>query len=636
MNERITEDIVREHFNKINLPKYAQKLNDELHAMKVKESQRCLLISGVLIALKNKSFKEGYKSELPSDLANRLLETIQREFKKSLEDGGNGHNQGNKIQMINSAYDFIKMHPALSKDPDNPKIKSLRALIEDVENNVLPLINNSEYDVISQFYVEFLQYSNSDKGLGIVLTPSHISDFFSEISNVGKDNILLDNCTGTGGFLISGMKHMISDANGDNKKIEHIKKHQIIGIEYDSDIYALSCSNMYIHGDGKSRIEHGSCFYENIIEKIKEYHPDIGHLNPPYKSEKTDHSEFKFILNNLSILEKGGTCVAIIPMSCVLAQSGEELEFKKEILNKHTLRAVFSMPSELFINSNVGVVTCIVVIEAHKPHPKGQEVYFGYCKDDGLIKRKPTGRQDYLNKWEGIKNQWINNYRSGKEVPGFSVKKYVTAKDEWCAEAYMETDYSTITTEDFIKSIRDNVVYTFSNNLIKEATIKSVLNENQKINTYEWRYYKLSDIFDILKGKRLIKENIIDGTLPFVSAIDSNNGIRQYIDNTPLHEANTITVNCGGSIGEAFYQEIPYFSSDSVNSLYPKFKLNKYIGMFLITVIRKEKYRFNFGRQWNAQRMSESTIKLPTTPSGVPDFEFMENYIKSLPYSASL
>jgi hypothetical protein len=95
-------------------------------------------------------------------------------------------------------------------------------------------------------------------------------------------------------------------------------------------------------------------------------------------------------------------------------------------------------------------------------------------------------------------------------------------------------------------------------------------------------------------------------------------------------------VNYDGSVGEAFYQPIPYFALDTENILYPKFKLNKEIGLFLVTIIRKEKDKFNYGRKWNLERMKQSTIKLPTTPSGEPDFEFMENYIKSLPYSASL
>lgn len=430
------------------LLKYSKPLNDYLHSIKVKESQRSLLISGILIALEDESFEISYKKIKDTQLlANRLVSTIKEQLGNTLKQ--------EKAENLAVAYSFIKTHTDMSQ-----KEGILRGLIENVNNKIKPFIKTYPgHDVLGQFYIEFLKYANNDKGLGIVLTPPHITEFFSDIAMVNKNSILLDNCAGTAGFLISGMKKMMADAKGDEGKIKDIKKNQLIGIEYQDDIFALACSNMYIHGDGRSNIEHGSCFDEEIMKKVKTKHPNIGFLNPPYKTEKTDPYEFAFILNNLTLLEKGGTCVAIVPMSCVLAQSGEELDLKKQLLEHHTLEAVFSMPNDLFVNSNVGTVTCVVVVKAHQPHPANYETYFGYCKDDGFIKRKPMGRGDYLNKWDGIKKQWVYNFRNRKEIAGHSVKRCVTAEDEWCAEAYMETDYSNITKDDFVKTIKEFVVF---------------------------------------------------------------------------------------------------------------------------------------------------------------------------------
>ena len=313
---------------------------------------------------------------------------------------------------------------------------------------------------MGQFYIEFLKYANNDKGLGIVLTPPHITDFFSDLAIVNQNSVIFDNCAGTGGFLISAMKKMVLDAQQDEMKIKEIHEKQIIGVEYQDDIYALICSNMYIHGDGKSSIVHGDCFDEKVIEKIKKMRkPNIGFLNPPYKTEKTDPYELEFILNNISLLQKDGTCIAIVPMRCALAQKGKELELKSKILKTNTLEAVFSMPDELFINSDAGTVTCVMVIKAHQPHPENYETYFGYFKDDGFIKRKPTGRGDYLNKWGDVKKEWLYNFRNKKEIPGHSIKRCVNADDEWCVETYMETDYSTITKEDFVKTVKEFVVF---------------------------------------------------------------------------------------------------------------------------------------------------------------------------------
>jgi type I restriction-modification system DNA methylase subunit len=149
-------------------------------------------------------------------------------------------------------------------------------------------------------------------------------------------------------------------------------------------------------------------------------------------------------------------------MSCALAQNGIGYTLKEKLLREHTLEAVFSMPTELFHNSNVGVNTCIMVFKAKEKHPSNYKTYFGYWKEDGFIKRK-SGREDYLNKWNGIKKYWLENYKNKEEIEGFSVKKYVTANDEWCVEAYMETDYSKLTEKDFERTLKDFVAFKFLN-----------------------------------------------------------------------------------------------------------------------------------------------------------------------------
>ena len=256
------------------------------------------------------------------------------------------------------------------------------------------------------------------------------------------------------------MKKMIEDARGDAKKIAEIKSKQLIGIEYQSHIFALAVSNMYIHQDGKTNIINGSCFDEDLMEQIKLRRPTVGLLNPPYKADKrTDTDELEFILNNLTCLVQGGTCIAIVPMQSALAQNGKVLEFKRKLLNNHTLEAVLSMPNELFFNSNVGVVSCVMIFTAHKPHSKNKETYFGYYKDDGFVKRKVQGRVDAHGRWKLIREKWITNYINRKNEPGFSANRIVKAEDEWCAEAYMETDFSKISKTDFINEIKKYVAF---------------------------------------------------------------------------------------------------------------------------------------------------------------------------------
>lgn len=182
-------------------------------------------------------------------------------------------------------------------------------------------------------------------------------------------------------------------------------------------------------------------------------------------------------------------------------------------------------------------------------------------------------------------------------------------------------------------------------------------NKNKKsieLNLTKWRRFQLGDIFEIKKGKRLTSEDQTKGSTLYIGAIDSNNGVANHIGQHPIHDGNTISLSYNGSVGEAFYQAEAYWATDDVNALYSKYEgFNKHIGLFICSIIRQEKYRFNYGRKWSLENMKTSEIFLPIqfssngkpyfdcskkfSPEGfVPDWSFMENYIKSLPYGDRL
>jgi type I restriction-modification system DNA methylase subunit len=414
---------------------YSRILNNELQVKKIKESQRGFLISGILIALQNKAFKDSFKLQRTAkQLAKNLVETIGSEFE-------NAELPEDRRDSLTTAFSFIKTHPSL-RDKD-----FFVGLIEGIENNVNVFMRTHKYyDTIGQFYVEFLRYANNDKGLGIVLTPPHVAELFAGLAGVNEHSIVFDNCCGTAGLLIAAMKEMILDAKSDQGVQTRIKNQQLFGIEYQVDIYALAVSNMVLHGDGKTNIYRGDCF-EDSKEFLSQTKPNVGLLNPPYKNKANikDREELEFVLNNLDVLEPDGKCVAIVPITCATAPSGKMYELKRAILERHTLEAVMSMPIELFHNSKTNVVTCVMVLTAHRPHPKGKKTWFGYWRDDGFVKTKHRGRIDLNGMWDDVKNKWLNAFRNREVADGNSVMCEVQAHHEWCAEAYMETDYVAIT-----------------------------------------------------------------------------------------------------------------------------------------------------------------------------------------------
>lgn len=155
------------------------------------------------------------------------------------------------------------------------------------------------------------------------------------------------------------------------------------------------------------------------------------------------------------------------------------------------------------------------------------------------------------------------------------------------------------------------------------------------LNKKKWKEYKMKDLFDFKKGRRLTKADMVPGQTNYIGAVSENNGVSQKIDAETIWEPNCITVNYNGSVGEAFYQSDSFWASDDVNVLYAKkeWKMNKYNALFLITIIKANKYRFGYGRKWTLEKMKDTTIKLPSKKDGTPDFKYMEKYIKKLPYS---
>ena len=604
---------------------FTKTLNDKLHTYKILENQRSLLLSCILIALEDDAFKASYdKKDKPKNLADFLVKTVSDKLE-------NANISRDKLDNLNIQFGFIKTDTSLTT-----KDGLLKELIDEIDANINQFIKTHEYfDVLGQLYVEFLRYANNDKGLGIVLTPPHITELFADLAQVNKNSVAYDNCAGTGGFLISAMKKMIENAKGDDAKIKEIKNQQLVGTEYQAHIFALAISNMYIHQDGKTNIINGNCFDTNVIKQVKERNPTVGFLNPPYTTEK---EELKFILNNLECLVDGGTCIAIVPMRCALATDGKEVEYKKTLLENHTLEAVLSMPNDLFVDSKVNTYTCAMIFTAHKKHPTNHKTFFGYCKEDGFVKRKVSGRTDLNNKWTAIKERWITAFRNKDEIVGFSIKQIVSAFDEWCVEAYMETDYTQLKEQNFIDEIRKYAAYKILHLDNQERIPQNATTKELSLDTDLWEYFSIPDILgEPVKCKcSNAKELLDDGEdIYYIGAKKTNNGVMQKVEiiDKLVSKGNCIVfIGDGqGSVGYSTYQPIDFIGSTTLSCGYNK-NLNQYNGLFIVTVLDLERYKYSFGRKYGKSQLMKAKIKLPAK-DGQPDWQFMEDYIKSLPYS---
>ncbi|MBW4362723.1 restriction endonuclease subunit S [Flavobacterium taihuense] len=180
----------------------------------------------------------------------------------------------------------------------------------------------------------------------------------------------------------------------------------------------------------------------------------------------------------------------------------------------------------------------------------------------------------------------------------------------------------------------------------KESEIKQdFLTDN-----IEWKEFLFPDIFEIKNGFYNKKPTSSgNGKIPFLGATANKNGVTEYYtlseieDNSKigfgkneplskkLFKGNCIVVTNNGSVGYAYYQVSEFTCSHDVNPLYLKNEnLNPYIAKFLITTIEQQRVCFEYARKWRPMRMKKSKILLPVNSENKPDFQYMENYIKTL------
>jgi len=613
-------------------------LNNKLHDNGIPEKIRSQFVGTCLLALKEgMSFKELSTAMILAGIKEKL--------------GALLHNSVDKASKI-SLLDTNVLQNQYIKEMEAKNFRELLAFIAD---KILPYINEASaegHDILSYFFTTFNKYvQKNDKNQAF--TPNHIAHFMCKIGNITRNTRILDPTCGSGTFLVQAMAQALAKCETDNER-NQVKKEQLYGIEFEDTAYGLATTNMLIHGDGNSNIYKDSCFEKE--KDIKNMNIDLVLMNPPYNANKksvdkeyamswgkssTDPSKGLHFVSYIANAVNKGRLITLLPMQAAIGSNDMIKKIKKDLLEKHTLDAVFSFPSEMFY-PGASAVACCMVFDLGKPHADSdKETFFGYYKDDGFEKRKGVGRVDIKNRWEEIEKNWLYLYEHRETKAGKSITKKVTYTDEWCAEAYMETDYEPLTKEDFIDTMRKFSSYLMGkDDYSVEKTYKNTPLINKKIclNSRKWEWIVIKDLFDVKAGRYYSSEEYDKGDTPYCSASALNNSVTKYINLDPLFDGNYIIT---GKVGcTAFYQPSAFSATSDVNVLIPKdgTKMNPYIGMFVVTIINfSENYKWDYGRQCRINDTENIRIKLPIdSENNKPDWQFMEDYIKSLPYSANL
>lgn len=307
-----------------------------------------------------------------------------------------------------------------------------------------------------------MSYSGGDgQTLGIILTPSHICDLFCDILDVGPEDIVLDPCCGTAGFLVAAMHHMLAKAGSDQSLRKNIKKKQLHGFELQSNMFAIAATNMILRDDGNSNIKCEDFLHQNSA-MVQQKGATVGMMNPPYsQGTKADplQYELSFVEHLLDSLTEGARAAVIVPQSSMTGKTTEEKAFKKSILNKHTLEGVITCNTETFYG--VGTNPVIAIFTAHEAHPKEKICKFVDFRDDGYETRAHVGfveGDSAKDKKQHLLDVWNNHIKAPSK---FCVETTVDASDEWLHSFYYFND-EIPSDEDFERAIGDYLTFEFS------------------------------------------------------------------------------------------------------------------------------------------------------------------------------
>lgn len=470
--------------DRIKIVDSIKNLNEMLHSDGIDENLRSQFVGTCLLALKNGLFYKDVKSTIDED-GNKI--PPERVILKNIEQILSG--LLSKNGSINKAGKLSILTQKVLEDQDilNLTYDELKDILEYIDDKVVPFINDKNtagQDLLNLFFTTFNKYvGKSDKNQAF--TPDHICDFMTKAIDVNKNSRILDPCCGSGSFLVRAMTAAMDDCDTEEDR-EKVKRNQIYGIEYEDGAYGLASTNMLIHSDGNSNVVQDSMF--NRGQWIKEAHINKVLMNPPYNatkkhcdpeyvktwtsSKKEDPSKgFHYVEWVARHVDHNCEMAVLLPMQAAIGNSAEIKKFKKTMLDNYTLEAVFSLPDEVFY-PGAAVVACCMIFDLSQKHSKSnRDTFFGYYKNDEFIKRKGTGRVEKTDAngaslWKPTEEKWLDLYRNKREVPGLSVMHKVTYKDEWLAEAYMETDYSKLSQDDFQNSINDYLAY-----LVKEGKV---------------------------------------------------------------------------------------------------------------------------------------------------------------------
>ena len=526
--DKITDEALKKKLNEYNA---------SFQTYKIQDTKRSLFFSGLMIALMDNTFIETYNSIQKPDerqqksannnliQAHNLNENILNAIVNQIEYKANSHS---KEYHWKDQFAFIR-------NIDIP-LQEYKKIIGDIERNIfIPFREDEKHDILSRAYRIFLSRAGKMENKNIILTPDHIRRLMIDLARLEVDDVVLDTCTGSGGFLMESLEQLVELAKGNSKTIERIISNQLVGVEIDETLFALACSNMFLHHDGRSNLIYGNSIETDdnreLIKYIKSLKARKCIINPPYENNQP----IKFVRQAIEFIESNGKLIVIMPTPTLNRNIGGDTD---EILKNARLDFVIKMPERLFAEQDRSVNTSIFGF-TKTPHQKTDKVIFYDMQDDGLVSVQHKGRIDKFGRWEKIRNNVIDRIVHNNLDAGQYEMRAIFKGNLCNCYGFKEHQYA-------------------GSNLVR-----------------------LGELFDTEERGSLASENAEPGEYPFVTASE------EWKTHTTFDhdcEAIVYAVAASGSLGRCHYVKGKFVASNLCLILKPKDEKNYPVNVLFYTL----------------------------------------------------
>ncbi|MEN6326732.1 MAG: class I SAM-dependent DNA methyltransferase [Syntrophomonas sp.] len=306
----------------------------------------------------------------------------------------------------------------------------------------LPL---DDRDANGDIYEYMLSKVSTSGTNGQFRTPRHIIRMMVELMKPAPEDIILDPAAGSAGFLVSAGEYLrdnYADLFLDRKNREHFNSQMFHGYDMDRTMLRIGAMNMMLHGVENPDIAYRDSLSEQNTDTNKY---TLIMTNPPFKGSldyeavspdllkvaKTRKTELLFLALILRMLKPGGRCASIVPDGVLFGSSKAHKDIRREIIEKHKLEAIISMPSGVF-KPYAGVSTAVIVFT--KTGAGGTDkVWFYDMKADGYSlddKRNPIYNDDIPDIVKRFNNL------AGEESRTRTAQSFFVPKDEIVHNGY--------------------------------------------------------------------------------------------------------------------------------------------------------------------------------------------------------